>query len=699
MSIIDIIMMVEEYCNSGDYQQAANVMMENNVVETCMFLAKKYELNETEKQELELLVKILQKIYNNSGLFTGVTDEVYDMLYEKYITIFGKDEIGAPVDDKDVVYHKYPELRGTLDKIHFIRNSEKGKGENRKSLEDWIATTNNKVPLHKYSTMVEMYIKFDGCSGIEECNKEGIPQRWLSRGYTVDNTAKDLSKYMLPTGMNAREIAYDEEITKPFGVKHEIIITRENFRKLLEIPGYSHYKTMRSAVSGILNNDEVNLKVVKLLSAVPLQFMEEGDEIPRIPYGMMMTLPTRRCDLMNFDKVQQNIDELIEEADRLGYPMDGVVIRLLDKELQEALGREDAINKFEVAYKLPPKEKKTILLDVDFSVGSLGAITPVAKVEPINMEGPTIRSISLGSIDRLRDLHLRKKQEVIIKHDVIPYLYTNDSCKVDMKEEEIIIPHACPICDQLLVEEPVLRCVNMQCPSRIIGTIVNYLNKMNILNISDGTVTKLVNAGLLRSIPDLYNLKNLKETIIELEGFGELSFLQMIEDLEKKREVYDYQLLGSIGIVGMGRKIFQKVLEEYTIDQLLEIVDMRQFTKLTDIRGIADKSARKIIYGIEENKDIIRKLRKELIVTRPGKKEWQGSVCFTGFRDKDLEKRFEELGFEVVSSVNKKLSVLVVNSMSDTSSKMDKARNFGIPIIDRNNVDKLVEYVNVNKEE
>lgn len=699
MTIVDIIMISEEYCNLGDYKQAANIIMENNIVETCMFLSKKYELNETEKQELELLVKILQKIYNNSGLYTGVTDEVYDMLYEKYISVFGKDEIGAPVDSKDVVYHKYPELRGTLDKIHFIRNSEKGKNENRKSLEDWIVTTNNKAPLHKYSTLIEMYIKWDGCSGIEECNELGIPQRWLSRGYTVDNTAKDLSKYMLPTGMNAREIAYDEKITKPFGVKHEIIITRDNYRKLLEIPGYSHYKTMRSAVSGILNNDDINLKVLKLLSAVPLQFMEEGDKIPRIPYGIYASYPTRRCDLMNFDKVQQNINELIEEADILGYPMDGVVIRLLDKDLQEVLGREDSINKFEVAYKLPPKEKKTILLDVDFSVGSLGAITPVAKVEPINMEGPTIRSISLGSIDRLRSLHLRKKQEVIIKHDVIPYLYTNEDCKVDLTGEDIIIPHACPICDQLLVEEPVLRCVNKNCPSRIIGTIVNYLNKMNILNISDGTITKLVNAGLIRSIPDLYNLKNLKETIIELEGFGELSFLQMIEDLEKKREVYDYQLLGSIGIVGMGRKIFKKVLEDYTIDQLLEIVDMRQFNKLTDIRGIADKSARKIIYGIEENKDIIRKLRKELIVTRPGKIDWKGSVCFTGFRDKDLEARFEELGFESVNNVNKNLSVLVVNSLSDTSSKIDKARKYGVNIIARKDVDKLIEYLNVNKEE
>jgi NAD-dependent DNA ligase len=173
----------------------------------------------------------------------------------------------------------------------------------------------------------------------------------------------------------------------------------------------------------------------------------------------------------------------------------------------------------------------------------------------------------------------------------------------------------------------------------------------------------------------------------------------MIEDLEKKREVYDYQLLGSIGIVGMGRKIFKKVLEDYTIDQLLEIVDMRQFNKLTDIRGIADKSARKIIYGIEENKDIIRKLRKELIVTRPGKKEWKGSVCFTGFRDKDLEERFEELGFEPVNSVNKNLSVLVVNSLNDTSSKIDKARKYGVNIIARNDVDKLIEYLNVNKEE
>lgn len=697
MSIVDIILTAEEYCNTGDYQSAANTLIENNVVETCMFLARKYDLNETEKQELEVLVKILQKIYNNSGLFTGVTDEIYDMLYEKYIKVFDRDEIGAPVDDKDKVYHKYPELRGTLDKIHFIRNSDKGRGENRKSLEDWIVTVNNREPLYKYDTTIEMYIKWDGCSGIGECNPDGIYERWLSRGYTIDNTAKDLSKYLLPTGFNAKEIVHDEHITKPFGVKHEIIITRDNFRKLLNIPGYSHYKTMRSAVSGILNNDDTNIEVLKLLSAIPLQFMEEGDTIPRIPYGIMMSFPTRRCNLMDFEKVEQNIKELTEEADRLGYPMDGVVIRLLDKELQEKLGREDSINRFEVAYKLPPKEKKTILLDVDFSVGSLGAITPVAKVEPVNMEGPTIRSISLGSIDRLRSLHLRKLQEVMIKHDVIPYLYVNEDCRIDLSQDKIVIPHACPICGELLVEEPVLRCVNKECPSRVIGTIVNYLNKLNILNISEGTITKLVNAGLIKSIPDLYNIKNLKTIITEMAGFGELSFQVMIEDLERKKTIFDYELLGSIGIVGIGRKMFKRVLSEMTIDDLLNICDMRQFNKLTDLPGIKDKTARKIIYGILENKEIIRKLRDILVIKRTEAKEYVGTVCFTGFRDKDLEKRFDELGFEVVNSVTKNLDLLVVSSMSDTSSKIEKAKKYGSRIIDRAHVGELIAYMNENK--
>ena len=693
MTVVDMIMSVEEYCNAGDYESASKYLKDNNISERCEYLARKYELNETEKQELEMLIKILQKIYNNSGLSTGVPDEIYDMLYEKYLTVFGVDEVGAPVDDDDKVYHKYPQLRGTLDKIHFIRNSEKGKNENRKSLEDWLVSIKNKVPLFKYDTTIRLFLKFDGCSGIAENDSNGIPYRWLSRGYTVDNSAKDLSKYLIDESNNYEYMVEDEKITRPFGVKNEIIITRDNFRKLLEIPQYSGYKTMRSAVSGILNNDKVSGNVAKLLTPVPLQYVEEGEEIPKIPSIVDYGFPTATCNIMDFDEVHKCIDKLILAADELGYPIDGIVFRFIDKDLQKALGRDGAINKYEVAYKLPPKEKKTILLDVDFSVGSLGTITPVAKVEPVNMDGPTIRSISLGSIDRMRKLHLRRYQEVIIKHDVIPYLYINDSCEINTDEPEIIIPHACPICGQLLEEDPILMCVNKQCPSRVIGTIVNYLNKLNILNISEGTITKLVNAGLISNIPDLYNLKNLKNTIIELEGFGELSFQVMIEDLERKKSIYDYELLGSIGIVGMGRKIFEKVMKEMSIDQLFEVCEMRQFNKLVDIPGIADKSARKIIYGVLENKEIIRKLMKELNIQRYEEKEYLGTVCFTGFRDKAMEKKFEDIGFKTVNKVNKKLTLLVVKSLSDTSSKITDAKRYGCLIIDKDHVDEMISHV------
>ena len=186
-------------------------------------------------------------------------------------------------------------------------------------------------------------------------------------------------------------------------------------------------------------------------------------------------------------------------------------------------GREDNINRFEIAFKFPPETKKSKIIDVDFQIGLLGTITPVAKIEPVVMNYNTIKSISLGSIDIFKSLNMRIGDEVIVRYEIVPNLIKDETC-ISGDGDVILVPTKCKYCNNDLVEEPLLRCVNPDCSSLNIGKIVNFINKMNIECIGPETVAMFYDNDIVTKIEDLYNLKDKKNTIIQLDGFGKKSY-------------------------------------------------------------------------------------------------------------------------------------------------------------------------------
>ncbi|NNV04781.1 NAD-dependent DNA ligase LigA, partial [Brevibacillus sp. MCWH] len=145
----------------------------------------------------------------------------------------------------------------------------------------------------------------------------------------------------------------------------------------------------------------------------------------------------------------------------------------------------------------------------------------------------------------------------------------------------IVTPTTCPYCGQKLIKEPVLKCVNIECESRMIGKIMNYVTKMSIPNISIGIITNLYKEGVLKSIEDLYRLEKHKKRILLLEGFGEKLFNKIIDGINSRKEVFDYQLLGAIGIPEIGEKMFKKILTVYNIEELIKISENGEKGKLT----------------------------------------------------------------------------------------------------------------------
>jgi len=662
---------------------------------------------------IELIIKILQDIYNNSEVDSPVSDEDYDRLYELNKDLQMKEIVGAPINkvkDRKIGYHSYPALRGTLDKIHFIRKKDKGK-DNRKSLEDWIKGIENKLgrKLNNVEKVARMTPKYDGISGIFEFKSNlKTADKVLTRGDVDNNEAIDITDLFngIKFNFGLVDIKYYKEVmmcddnkyefmifNEDYGVKTEIIMKDFDFEEFCK--NERILKSSRSAVSSILNTSkDINKNLLKYLTIIPLQYQRISDEFAtsilnsRIGFSLIE-------DITDFDYIERVIETMVRSVRKDGIPIDGVVITLANENTIKQLGRENNINKFEVAYKLPPEQKRTIIKDVIMSTGILGSIAPVAIIEPVKINGNTITNISLGSIDTFEERKLRKGDEVIIKYDVIPYLIIDETCKRNEKGKLFKTPTECRYCKQPLVKDPILKCVNENCDSRKIGKIINYAEKISIPNISSGIITLLYELGVVKSIKDLYFIKDHKQTILLFKGFGEKIFNKIVDSIKSRKTVYNYELLGSLGIPDIGRKIFKRILNIYYLNELKDICLNNDVKKLTMIGGIKNKTAEKIIKGVNSNIELINFLCSELVI-KEDLREYIGKVCFTKIRDREFEKFLDDKNILVVDNYNKGIDMVVVKDLGVQSSKVDKAKKDYIPIVTLEDAYKIFKYERKN---
>lgn len=654
------------------------------------------ELTKNDIYTIEAVIITLQYIYNNTDLDLIVPDDEYDKLYQLYNNLTGKNIVGSTnVKDRPIGYHKYPDLRGTLDKAHFVTKSDKPVNEKRKSIEDWLNSCINRVGRNFLPGELEILLtpKWDGFSVILEC-ENGKVKKALTRGDVTINEAVDLS--VMFSGLPVNDIV---DTNEPFGLKTEVVMNKENYEKLIATEG--SFTNQRSIIGSILNVKELERKYLKYLTILPLQYqVYDEDDIPEVVNYEKLNLPFRKMDLSpngnipNWDMLKDNMDSLIHEVSTKmeGVMIDGIVIRLLNKNIQSKLGRDKdgGINMFEVAYKLPPQTKKTKIKSIEFTIGLLGSVTPVAKVEPIKIKGNTIQNISLGSVERCKELNLAEGDEVIIKYDVIPYLEIDNTCEKSGEEPIEIITH-CPYCKEQLVVSPVLKCDNNNCPTRQIGKIINYVEKMKIPFLNEGIITTLYKEKILCSIEDLYRLKDKKNKIISLDGFGEKLFDKIISGIDSRRKVYDYTLIGSIGIPYIGVRISKRILDIYYLGEFIHVCNKFDINKLYKVEGIKEKTAMKIIEGVNENKELIMFLNNELEVIHE-ENDYVCKVCFTRVRDREFESYLETHKVKTLEKYSKEVDILIVPDNGTQSTKIDKAIKQGKKILTLSEAYKYFNY-------
>ncbi|WAC07091.1 MAG: NAD-dependent DNA ligase LigA [Thermodesulfobacteriota bacterium] len=398
-------------------------------------------------------------------------------------------------------------------------------------------------------------------------------------------------------------------------------------------------------------------------------------------------------------KYYHHIEKIREELD---YEIDGIVIKVNEFALQERLGTISRSPRWALAYKFPPRQATTKVIDIRLQVGRTGAITPVAVMEPVSIAGVTVSRATLHNQDEIDKKDIRIGDTVLIQRagDVIPEVVSVVKEKRPEKTVPFKIPSSCPVCGSKVVreeDEAVYRCLNLSCPAQLKKTIKHFASKraMDIDGLGDKLVDKFVDEGIIGNVTDLYSLK--ANDLVPLERMGEKLALNIINAIEGSKERDLDRFLYALGIRHVGEHLAMILAEHYP--NLEDLMDAQE-DDLIQVNEIGPEVARSIVrfFSQRGNRDLIQRLKNMGIKLSAKRKKNGGTlqgktIVFTGtltqFTRSEAEKLAESLGAQISSSVSKKTDLVVVGS--DPGSKYEKAKNLGISIIAEDAFKKIVE--------
>lgn len=408
----------------------------------------------------------------------------------------------------------------------------------------------------------------------------------------------------------------------------------------------------------------------------------------------------------NVEEILDYINEWTEKRDTLPYEIDGIVIKVNDIHMQKELGNTAKYPKWVIAYKFPAEEVKSKLTDIVCTVGRTGLITPNAVFEPVKIMGSTVRRATLHNGKYIKEKNLLIGDNILVRKagDVIPEVVgpvINDRAG---NEKEFIMPTNCPICGHLLVPTASkidLKCPNDKCPARNIEALIHYTDRkaMNIDGLGERIIEDFYNMGIITKIIDIYNLKNKREELIELEGFGPKSVDNLLESVENSKKNSLEKFLFAIGIKGIGEKNAKLLAKKFvTLKNLSEI----SYDTLNSIPDIGPVLAKNIVdfFHDEQNLNTIKELEEIGVNTTYLGKQSTENPNFAGKRivvtgtlknytRDEIQSLIEENGGLWSSSVTKNTFAVVVGE--NPGSKYDKAKELNVPIWDEEKFQKMIE--------
>ncbi|MCD8005625.1 MAG: NAD-dependent DNA ligase LigA [Oscillospiraceae bacterium] len=492
-------------------------------------------------------------------------------------------------------------------------------------------------------------------------------------------------------------------------VRGEVYMPHSSFEKLsmeMELSGEQPFKNPRNAAAGSLRQKDpkiaarrkLDIFVFNVQQSEGIEFTSHKQSLDTLGELGFKTIPEYKLLSENSD-IENAIASLGERRFKLSYDIDGVVIKLDNLSDREAVGYTSKVPRWAVAYKFPPEEKKTKLLDIEVNVGRTGAITPVAVFEPVTLAGTSVSRATLHNQDFIDERGISIGDEIVVRKagDIIPEVL---SVSEKHGSGSFKLPECCPVCGTKAVREDdksVLRCPNIECPAQLLRSLIYFASKpaMNIDGLGPAVAQQLLDSGLVRRIPDIYSLTTFD--IMTLDGFKERSAEKLISAIEKSKSNPLDRLLCGLGIRNVGSASCKLLCERFgsidrileaTVDEIEAIDGFGELTAETVYETLSEPHMRATIellksYGV--NTEYVRAMQSQKLSGL--------SFVITGtlptYTRDEAKKLIEDNGGTVKTSVSKKTDYLVAGE--EAGSKLTKAQELGISIIDENGLMGLIE--------
>ena len=659
-------------------------------------------------EELKKRVEELTKILNEANYNYYVLDNptITDQEYDKYL----RELINIETNHKELASPTSPTNRvggEVIDKFNKIVHAKPMMSLSNVFNEDEIRDFDSKIKKEGFNPKYVCEYKMDGLS-VSLIYEKGKLIRGVTRGDGI--TGEDITH-------NVKTIkSIPLELKKPLDieVRGEIFMNKKTLEKInkkrLE-EGQPLLQNVRNAAAGSIRQLDSKEAAKRELDNF-IYYLPEPEK-----YGIKTHLEALKfMEELGFkvnsnNKLVNSVDEIFEyikeatvKRKSLPYEIDGIVIKVNDFDMQDKLGNTAKYPKWATAYKFPAEEVLTKLKDIIFTVGRTGRITPNAVLEPVIVMGSTISRATLHNEDYVLNKHLMIGDIVSIKKagDVIPEVVEAKFERRTGNEKPFVMIKECPMCHKPIekkVGQVDYYCVNPSCPKRNIESIIHFVSRdaMNIEGLGDEIVEELYNLGFVKSIEDLYSLKDKKEKIMEFDGYGEKSVNKIIENLEKSKDNSLERLLFGLGIKEIGTKTAKILASNFNdIDFLMQATK----EELESIKDIGSITANSVVEYFQNNKELIENLKKiginmkykgkvagvnELV---SGKKfVITGTISKMG--RKEIKEKLESYNASISESVSKNTDIVIVGD--NPGSKYQDALKLNKVIW---NEEKLLEVLN-----
>lgn len=545
--------------------------------------------------------------------------------------------------------------------------------------------------------------KIDGLSvSLEYIN--GVLTRGSTRG------DGDVGEDVTANLRTVRSIPLKIKTPLPFlEVRGEVYMPKSVFASLVtrqELDGEKPFKNPRNAAAGSLRQKDSKVTAGRGLDIFVFNVQQiEGTELSSHKQSLDF-LREQGFHTIPFYTRFDNITDVISELKRIGeirsgleYDIDGAVIKVDDFAQRERLGSTSKFPKWAVAFKYPPEEKTTKLVDIEIGVGRTGVLTPTAVFEPVLLAGSTVSRATLHNQDFITEKDIRIGDEVAIRKagDIIPEVVR----VVSHAENSVpyILPSICPSCSAPVIREEgeaAVRCVNPECPAQLLRNVIHFCSRdaMDIEGLGDALVEKFIAENLISNVADIYDIT--AGEIMMLEGHQERSAKNLVEAIERSTQNDLSRLLFALGIRHIGQKAAKLLSEHFgDIDSIIAASE-EEIAEIDGFGGIMAKSAAEF-FSMTQTADLIERL-KAAGVNMKSLKEKSDDQRFAGLTfvltgtlptlsRKEATEIIENLGGKASSSVSKKTSYVVAGE--ETGSKLQKATDLGIPVITQDDLLKM----------